>query len=175
MLRVMTISYPCDRSLPAQPISTQQAQSRKNKTHTFALKNVPAVCDHHESLLFWLCNKETRFACFPCFICVPCSVHLISTYYVRKGSCSSFYLNYPQINKIGKSDHMSCDVICPHTFLYTAVSIEIRNAERISFQGLTVKKQAGKSTCPALITWWTKFNTIYPLPKLVFGAMAAVT
>ena len=40
-----------------------------------------------------------------CVICVSCSVHLISTYYVRKGSWA-FYLNYPQINGVGKSDYM---------------------------------------------------------------------
>ena len=36
-------------------------------------------------------------------ICVSFSIHLISTYYVRKGSWA-FYLNYPQINEVEKSD-----------------------------------------------------------------------
>ena len=36
-------------------------------------------------------------------ICVVCSVHVISTYYARKGSLY-FYLNYPQINDSRKSD-----------------------------------------------------------------------
>ena len=34
-----------------------------------------------------------------------CSVHLISTYYVRNGSLD-FYFYYPQINEVGKSDHV---------------------------------------------------------------------
>ena len=46
------------------------------------------------------------FACSRCLICVSCSVHVISTYYARKGSWAFLYLNYPQINEGGKSDHM---------------------------------------------------------------------
>ena len=38
-------------------------------------------------------------------ICVACSVHLISTYYVRKGLWT-LYLNYPQTNEVRKYDHM---------------------------------------------------------------------
>ena len=38
-------------------------------------------------------------------IYISCSVHLISTYYACKGSWT-FYLNYPQINEVGKSNHM---------------------------------------------------------------------
>ena len=40
-----------------------------------------------------------------CLNCVSFSVHVISTHYVRKGSWA-FYLNYPQINGVVKSDHM---------------------------------------------------------------------
>ena len=42
--------------------------------------------------------------CSRCVICVSCSVHVISTYYARKGLWA-FYLNYPQSNEIGKSGH----------------------------------------------------------------------
>ena len=40
-----------------------------------------------------------------CLMCVSCSVHVISTYYVRKGSLA-FFLNYPQINKVRKPNHV---------------------------------------------------------------------
>ena len=40
-----------------------------------------------------------------CVICVSCSVHVISAYYVRKGLWA-FYLHYPQINGVSKPDHM---------------------------------------------------------------------
>ena len=45
------------------------------------------------------------FTCSCCVICVACSVHVISTYYMRKGSWV-FYLNYPEIKGVRKSDHM---------------------------------------------------------------------
>ena len=45
------------------------------------------------------------FACSHCMICVLCSVHLKSTYYVRKGLWA-FYLNNSQVNGVKKSDHM---------------------------------------------------------------------
>ena len=44
---------------------------------------------------------QKMFACSRCVICVSCSVD----YYVRKGSWA-FYLNYLQINEVGKSDHV---------------------------------------------------------------------
>ena len=40
------------------------------------------------------CTINKPFTCSRCVICVSCSVHVISTYYVRKGSWA-FYLNYP--------------------------------------------------------------------------------
>ena len=44
---------------------------------------------------------------FACSRCVHflLSVHCILTYYVRKGSWA-FYLNYPQTNEVGQSDHV---------------------------------------------------------------------
>ena len=44
------------------------------------------------------------FACSRCVICVSCSVYVILMYCVRKGS-RGFSLNFPQINKVRKSDH----------------------------------------------------------------------
>ena len=49
---------------PAQPISTQKAQSRKKNPQTFAhpvnfSKNLSAMFDNHTILLFWLQNKQT--------------------------------------------------------------------------------------------------------------------
>ena len=40
------------------------------------------------------CTINKPFTCSRCVICVSCSVHVISTWYVRKGSWA-FYLNYP--------------------------------------------------------------------------------
>ena len=31
----------------------------------------------------------------------------LSTYYARKGFLAFFYRNYPQINEVGKPDHMA--------------------------------------------------------------------
>ena len=33
-------------------------------------------------------------------------MHLISAYYVRKGSWALFHPTYPQINEVGKADHV---------------------------------------------------------------------
>ena len=59
-----------------------------------------------QSCYFDRINKP--FACSRYVICVSCSVHVTSTYYmyVCKGSCF-FYINYPQTNEVGKSDHMA--------------------------------------------------------------------
>ena len=51
---------------------------KKTSLQTLAyLVNVSAMFDNHKILLFWLSNKQTFRSCF---------VHVISTYYVRKGS-----------------------------------------------------------------------------------------
>ena len=97
---------PRDRSLSAQPISTRKPQSIKNtSTLAFAhLVNFPkiicAMFDNHKTLLFWL------LTCSGGVIFDSCSDHVILTYYVRKGSWVC-YLNYPQINEVGKSDHVA--------------------------------------------------------------------
>ena len=52
-----------------------------------------------------------------CFICVLCSFHMISTYYLSYDYCHChcttcpkdhglFYVNYPQINEVRKADRM---------------------------------------------------------------------
>ena len=98
------------RSLSAQPISTRKAQLRKQIPQTFAhlvnfSKNVSAMFDNHTILLLWLQNKQTFHMFSLCDLRFSCSVLLISTCYMRKGSWA-FYLNYPQINEVGKSDQM---------------------------------------------------------------------
>ena len=67
---------------------------------------------HYQYLLLIImhfCSFDFRinkpFTCSRCFIRVSCSVHVISTYYVRKGSWL-VCLNYPQIKEVRKSDHV---------------------------------------------------------------------
>ena len=73
---------PCDRSLPAQPISIPKAQSRTKPTNLCAPR---VTFDNHKYSYFdYRINKP--FTCSRCKICVSCSVHVISTYYTRKGS-----------------------------------------------------------------------------------------
>ena len=69
--------------------------------------DVSAMFDNHEDLVIltkYIINKP--FTLSSCFICVSYSVHLILTYYVRKGSWAFLNLNYPQINEVRKSDHV---------------------------------------------------------------------
>ena len=79
---------PCDRSLPAQPIILK-AQPRNKIPHTFAhlVNFYKNVC---HLIIIQSCSFDYRirklFACSPCVICISCSVHFISTYYLHKGS-----------------------------------------------------------------------------------------
>ena len=67
-------------------ISTEWKSTIK-KTHTLAplefLKHVSDMFDKHKMLLIRI-NKP--FTCSRCFICILCSVHVIFTYHVSKGS-----------------------------------------------------------------------------------------
>ena len=89
-----------DRSLPDQPISIRKAQSRK-KAHkplrTSWVSQKKSVCYVWKLYNFVRINKPLAYRCL---VCISCSVHVISTYYVRKGSWA-FYLNYPQSNEVG--------------------------------------------------------------------------
>ena len=53
------------------------------------------------------CRINKPFTCSRWVICVSCSVHLTSTYTMRKGSWAFFNLNYSQICDVRKSDHVS--------------------------------------------------------------------
>ena len=59
--------------------------------------------DNHK-ILFWF-RINTHFTCSRCLMCVSCSVHVISTYYVCKGSWA-FFKSYPQIHEVRKPDDM---------------------------------------------------------------------
>ena len=82
---------PRDRSLPAQSISTQKAQSRKQKAHKPLRTSLiyPNTCPPC-LIIIQSCYFDYRInrlsASSRCFICVSCPVHVILTYYVRKGS-----------------------------------------------------------------------------------------
>ena len=54
------------------------------------------------NLVILIIEKKKLVTCSRCVICASCSVHVISTYYVRKGSWAFFKLNYPQINDVKK-------------------------------------------------------------------------
>ena len=102
------LSLPRDRSLPVQPISIRKTQSRKKDHKPLRISWIsPKMClprliiiqsrylDYRVNILF-------VYPC--CVICISFSVHLVWTYYVRKGSWAFFYLNYPQITEVGKFD-----------------------------------------------------------------------
>ena len=86
---------PCD----SQPISIQRRNQEKKehkplRTSWFSQRNVSAMFGNHTIMLFWLWNK-----------------HVLAAWSVFHGLCShdlnvlraiGFYLNYPQINKVGK-------------------------------------------------------------------------
>ena len=90
-----------------QPIRIPKAQPINKSPHAFAhLVNsykIVLPC----SIIIQSCSFDYRinkpFICSHCVICVSCSVHLISTFYVCKGSWA-FISNYSQINKVGKPD-----------------------------------------------------------------------
>ena len=65
---------------------------------------LPCLIIKQSCYLDYRMNKP--FTCSRCVICVSCSVHVISTYYMRKGSWAFFYLNYPQTNEVRDSDHV---------------------------------------------------------------------
>ena len=85
----------------------QKVQSRKKKpTYLCAPRELLKNCVCHESYyLDYRINKP--FACSRCVIWVLCSVHVISTYYIRKGLCVCVLILLPTNNKVGKSNHMA--------------------------------------------------------------------
>ena len=102
--------------------------------HTFAqLANFSKTCLPwliiiQSCYFYYRINKP--FACSRCVICVSCAFHLILTYYARKGSWT-FYLNCPQINAVGKSDHM--DVYFTEIFFpFTKSSLSCPNSTPVS-------------------------------------------
>ena len=99
-----TIITPRDRSLPVQLISIREAQLRKKPTNLCVLRGfLKEVCRSCFMIIKSWVNKS--FVCARCVMCVSFSVHLILTYYVRKGSWI-FYLDYPQIKEARNSDHV---------------------------------------------------------------------
>ena len=132
----MIASSPCHWSVPSQQINTQKAQSRKKKAHIPPEYKMCTVCclTIIQSCYFdYRINKP--FACSRCVICVLCSVHVISTYYVCKGSWA-FYLNYPQINEVGKSGHVGKFVRISFQVFHQSVSVMlVANQERLSKEG----------------------------------------
>ena len=88
--------------LLSQSVSAQHSQEEKvhkplRSSYIFpCLIIIPISC-------YFDCRIDKVFTHSCCMICVVCSVHVISTYYARKGSLY-FYLNYPQINESRKSD-----------------------------------------------------------------------
>ena len=71
--------------------SAFEKHNQGKSPQTFAhLKNfswmVSAMFDHYTMIHYCDCRINKPFTCSRCVICVPCSVHLISTYYARKGS-----------------------------------------------------------------------------------------
>ena len=115
---------PCDWSLAAQLISFRKAQSRKKKpTYLCALREFPQKC-------------------LPCLIIMQscyCDYRInktLSPLDLRSLLCSrdldvlrtqriiGFYLNYPQINELGESDHSNyilCYVMLCYALLCCAV------------------------------------------------------
>ena len=80
------------------------------------------------------------FTCSRCVICISCSAHVISAYYVRKGSWA-FYLNYPQMNEIRKCDQSSRD--CSAAWLpdvHRASFFCVRSSALVVENGRTLQK-----------------------------------
>ena len=94
---------PCDPSLSSQPISTIRKKSPQTFAHLVNFpQNVSAMFDNHNLIIFDYRINEP-FACSRCVICVSCSVHLILTYYVRKGSWA--FLSFVTHNHRGRKLH----------------------------------------------------------------------
>ena len=121
-VKICLAFVPRDRSLHAQPISTQKVQSRKSpqtsaRLVTFSNSCLPCLIIIRCCYFDYRINKP--FTCSCCVICVSCSVHVISTFYERKGSLAFFYRNYPQINK---SDHVVVHTPCARASCSASVS-----------------------------------------------------
>ena len=59
---------------------------------TSCISQNKCVCHVSYNLVIFDYRISKLFACSRCVICVSCSVHVILTYYVRKGSRAFFYL-----------------------------------------------------------------------------------
>ena len=111
-------SYPCNRSLPARPISTRKAQSTKKMylcTPPEFLKQMCRSCLIIIKYCYFDYSINKPSTCSRCLICDSCSVSVVSRYYVCKGS-GFFYRNYPQINEVRISDHMDEVAVCTLIF-----------------------------------------------------------
>ena len=76
---------PYDQSLPAQPIGIRKAQSRKKPTN---------LCAPREFL---------KKMCLPCLILIKsCYLSHVGVLHAQRIT-DFFYLNYPQMNNVGKS------------------------------------------------------------------------
>ena len=98
--------HPRDR-LPSQSASKTHNQEKKVQKPLRASWVSPKLCPPC-LIIIQYCYFDSRISkpliCSCWVISVSCSVHVISTYNVRKGSWA-FYLVYPQINEVGQSDH----------------------------------------------------------------------
>ena len=108
------VRLPRDRSFLAQPISTRKAQQKKKPTNLCASREFLKQSIGHVGWIIQSCYSDYKinrpFACSRCLISVSCSVHVISRYYVRKGSWAFLDLNYPQISEVRESDHVDKSV-----------------------------------------------------------------
>ena len=75
------------------PVSTRKAQSRKFHRHVhvplhtcWIFQKMCLPCLIIVQSCYFHCRRNKLFKCSHCVICVSCSVHLISKYYVSKGS-----------------------------------------------------------------------------------------
>ena len=101
---IFTFYFHCNHvvgvCLPSQSATRNHNQEKKPTNLCAPRKFIKKMCLPRLIIMHRI-NKP--FACSRCLICVSCSVQLISTYYVCKGSWT-FYLYYPQINEVGKSE-----------------------------------------------------------------------
>ena len=68
----------------------------KKGPHTFAhLKQMCRPCLIIIQSCYFDCRINKPFAYSRCLVCISCSVHVISTYHVRKGSCAFFLSSLP--------------------------------------------------------------------------------
>ena len=116
---------PRDRSLSAQPISIQKAQSRKKSHKPLHTSWIAKKCVCHARLInIQSCYFDYRinkpFTCFHCVICVSCSVH--SDLSLRSGAiggganiqkCGSLLQVLPNLppallHRLLRSQHTTC-------------------------------------------------------------------